>query len=136
MIWRALPRLHWAVPVSPIRCFTPTWCGLHCGGFCRWRPQNCSSCKAIRQALLAGRSPRAIPAFASRMWRPDYEATIRATLGTFEGRRVFDLRVWLPRSSDGVLVPGKKGITLDRTQLPELERAVRAAISAIKADRS
>jgi len=64
--------------------------------------------------------------------------TIRATLGIFEGRDVVDLRVWLPRSSDGVLVPGKKGLTIDRTLLPELEAAVHAlrVADSIKTERA
>jgi hypothetical protein len=59
---------------------------------------------------------------------------VRATLQEFEGREVFDLRVWLPRSSDGVLVPGTKGLSVDRSLLPELERAVIAARIASAAE--
>ena len=59
---------------------------------------------------------------------------VRTTLQQYEGRSVVDVRVWLPRSSDGVLVPGTKGLTIDRRLLPELERAVRAAREAVDVD--
>ena len=64
-------------------------------------------------------------------FRKNHRELVRATLQSFGGRRVVDLRVWLPRSSDGVLVPGRKGLTVDDALLPELERAVHAACVAI-----
>ena len=62
-------------------------------------------------------------------FKKNHRETVRTSLQEYEGRRVVDLRVWLPRSRDGVLVPGAKGLTVDRALLPELERAVRAAIA-------
>lgn len=58
---------------------------------------------------------------------------VRTTLQEYHGHRVVDLRVWLPRSRDGVLVPAAKGLTVDRALLPELARAVQAAQAAVKA---
>ena len=59
---------------------------------------------------------------------------VRTTLQELHGRHLVDLRVWLPRSRDGVLVPGAKGLTVDRRLLPELERAVHAARVASDAE--
>lgn len=58
---------------------------------------------------------------------------LRTSLQTFEGRQVVDIREWMPRSRDGVLVPCAKGITFDRALVPELEAAVRALRSALAA---
>lgn len=55
--------------------------------------------------------------------------TVRATLQEIGGRAVADLRAYLPKA-DGTLVPGPKGLTIDRAQLPELEAAVRALRAA------
>lgn len=59
-------------------------------------------------------------------FQKNHREVVRATLQEFEGRDVIDLRAFLPRSSDGVLVPTPKGLTVDRCLLPHLEAAVRA----------
>jgi len=51
---------------------------------------------------------------------------VRATLSEFAGRSLADIRVWMPKSSDGVLVPTPKGLTIDRALLPQLEEAMHA----------
>ena len=63
-------------------------------------------------------------------FKKNHRETVRTSLQEYEGRRVVDLRVWLPRSRDGVLVPGAKGLTVDRSLLPELELAIHAAQAA------
>jgi hypothetical protein len=67
-----------------------------------------------------------MPAIVYEFARNNDREVVRATLQEYQGREVADLRVWLPRSSDGVLVPGSKGLSVDRRLLPELEAAVRA----------
>lgn len=74
------------------------------------------------------------PAIVYEFARNNDREIVRASLQEYQGRRVADLRVWLPRSSDGVLVAGAKGITLDRSLLPELEAAVRALRHADSAE--
>jgi len=61
---------------------------------------------------------------------------VRTSLYQFEGRDVVDVRVWLPRSRDGQLVPGPKGLTIDRRLLPDLERATQAARAFIRDGRT
>jgi hypothetical protein len=63
--------------------------------------------------------------------RANDREVVRCALQEFDGRRVVDLRVWMPRSRDGVLVPSPKGLSIDRVLLPFLEDAVRAARVAI-----
>ncbi len=53
--------------------------------------------------------------------------TVRTSVSEFAGRQVVDVRVWMPRSSDGVLVPCSKGLTIDQRLLPELVEATRCA---------
>jgi hypothetical protein len=57
---------------------------------------------------------------------------VRTCLQEFEGRRVVDLRVWLPRA-DGSLVQSAKGLTVDQALLPELEQSITAARAALEA---
>lgn len=59
--------------------------------------------------------------------------TVRATCQEFEGRPVVDLRSFRPMA-DGSLAPTPRGLTLQRSQLPELEAAVLALRKAV--DRS
>lgn len=66
------------------------------------------------------------PAIVYEFSRNNDREIVRASLQEYQGRRVADLRVSLPRSSDGVLVAGMKGLTIDRALLPHLEAAVRA----------
>ena len=63
-------------------------------------------------------------------FQKNYREVVRTTLQEYHGRSVVDLRVWLPRSRDGVLVPANKGLTIDRSLLPDLERAIQAARTA------
>jgi hypothetical protein len=53
--------------------------------------------------------------------------TVRTSVAEFAGRQVVDVRVWMPRSSDEVLVPCPKGLTIDRRLLPDLIEAIRCA---------
>lgn len=62
--------------------------------------------------------------------RNNDQEVVRASLQNFRGRPVADLRVWMPRSSDTVLVPGPKGLTIDQSLLPQLENAVHALRAA------
>lgn len=57
--------------------------------------------------------------------------TVRTSVSEFAGRRVVDVRVWMPRSSDGVLVPCSKGLTIDQRLLPELVEATRCASACV-----
>ena len=66
----------------------------------------------------------------------NHREVVRTTLQEYQGRRVVDLRVWLPRSSDGVLVQSPKGITLDQSLLSELEHGISAARAALTASPS
>lgn len=50
---------------------------------------------------------------------------VRAALDVYQGRPVIDLRVFVP-SAGGSFVPTRKGLTLSRESLPQLEAAVRA----------
>lgn len=78
----------------------------------------------------AGSSAVAEPPVVVYEFQKNAREVIRATLQEFHGRRVFDLRVWLPRSRDGALVPGAKGLTVDRSLLPQIEQAIQAARAA------
>lgn len=50
---------------------------------------------------------------------------VRATVQEYDGRPVIDLRVFAARAT-GEPVPTRKGLTLSRDKLPQLEDAVRA----------
>jgi hypothetical protein len=63
-------------------------------------------------------------------FQKNHREVVRTSLQQFEGRSVADFRVWLPRSRDGVLVPCAKGLTIDHSQLVDLELAVKAALAA------
>lgn len=56
--------------------------------------------------------------------------TVRATLQDYAGRRVLDLRSFMPKR-DGTLVPTRRGLTIGIDALPELEEAVKAARAAV-----
>jgi hypothetical protein len=58
---------------------------------------------------------------------------VRATLTSFRGERVGDLRVWVDSSHDQPR-PTKKGLTLRVEQLGELRRAVDALIAGAEED--
>lgn len=54
---------------------------------------------------------------------------VRATVQEYDGRAVVDLRVFAARAS-GEPVPTRKGLTISRDKLPELEAAVKALRAA------
>ena len=74
------------------------------------------------------------PHIVAEFPRANDREVVRCALQNFDGRRTIDLRVWLPRSRDGVLVPSPKGIALDRSLLPLLEDALRAARLALESE--
>lgn len=76
--------------------------------------------------LIAPNVPAVVHEFAK-----NHREVVRTSLQEYHGRRVIDLRVWLPRSSDGVLVPAPKGLTVDQSLLPELEKGLAAARTAL-----
>lgn len=63
-------------------------------------------------------------------FRKNAKEVVRATCQDFEGRSVLDLRSFMPKA-DGTLCPTPRGITIQRSQLSELEAAVSAFRSAI-----
>jgi hypothetical protein len=54
---------------------------------------------------------------------------VRATLSTFHGRRIADIRVYRANEDDEDL-PTRKGIALDVRSLPRLLEAVQALVDA------
>lgn len=59
--------------------------------------------------------------------------TVRAQVTEFNGRPVLDLRSHFRPEGADELAPTKKGLTLQISQLPELEAAVRALREAVDA---
>ena len=71
----------------------------------------------------------AAPTFIVHEFAKNKRESIRAILSEYEGRPVADIRVWVPRK-DGTMVATPKGLTFDRSLLPEVENAVRALCAA------
>lgn len=58
---------------------------------------------------------------------------VRATLTTWQGYRVADLRVWADNANDEP-VATRKGLTIRVEHLPELREAVEALLAAVGED--
>lgn len=58
---------------------------------------------------------------------------VRASLGEYQGSEILDLRVFYMNSA-GNAAPTPKGLTLSRSLLPELERAVAALRTEVDAE--
>jgi hypothetical protein len=61
-------------------------------------------------------------------WPRNKRETIRVALDEYQGRQTIDCRVWW-HDNDGVLRPGKSGLTLAVKHLPALADAVGKALA-------
>ena len=73
-----------------------------------------------------GNQEREAPVYS---FRKNTREEVRASFSTFKGADYVDLRVFTT-SPEGELVPTRKGLTVSRAMLPELEKAVAALRAA------
>lgn len=66
------------------------------------------------------------------VWAKNSREEVRATLKTWKGHELADLRVWMA-DDDDVDHPTKRGLALRVDDLPKLREAVEALIAAVKA---
>jgi hypothetical protein len=62
-------------------------------------------------------------------FRKNSREEVRASFSTFKGADYVDLRVFT-KNAEGDTIPTRKGLTVSRAMLPELERAVAALRAA------
>jgi hypothetical protein len=65
-------------------------------------------------------------------WPKNSREEVRATLSTYHGRLLADLRVWAADDEGDGDHPTKKGISVRVEQLPKLLEAVQALVEATK----
>jgi hypothetical protein len=65
-------------------------------------------------------------------WPKNSREEVRATLSTFKGHLLADLRVWAADDTGDGDHPTKRGISVRVEQLPKLLEAVQALIEATK----
>jgi Transcriptional Coactivator p15 (PC4) len=76
---------------------------------------------------MASRNPLPEPIVIDRFWKNRRKDAVIIQLSSYEGHNLVDLRTH-SMSSDGKLLPTKKGLAVSILRLPELAKAVNKAL--------
>jgi hypothetical protein len=77
---------------------------------------------------MASRNPLPEPIVIDRFWKNRRKDAVIIQLSSYEGHNLVDLRTH-SMSSDGKLLPTKKGLAVSILRLPELAKAVNKALA-------
>jgi hypothetical protein len=77
---------------------------------------------------MGSRNPLPEPILVDRFWKNRRKDAVVIQLSSYEGHNLVDLRTH-SMSSDGKLLPTKKGLAVSILRLPELAKAVTKALA-------
>jgi hypothetical protein len=77
---------------------------------------------------MASRNPLPEPIVIDRFWKNRRKDAVVIQLSSYEGHNLIDLRTH-SMSSDGKLLPTKKGLAVSILRLPELAKAINKALA-------